>query len=114
MVFRLEDYPQHNAAMHCTNEEEAQVFTKYLHEHGRRWKNGTLYTDDVWVSPFSYYLFNRGLRGTGSGLEIVLEFSDFQWEGWSTAGGDDGEWDEGSDENDALSSFLRGFTEGAS
>ena len=83
MKFNLDNY-KGRYAMHCKTEEEAKGFCKYLHEHGRKWRSGSSYSDKIcWTTckHHTVYLFNEGTWETIDRCRkedyTILEWSDF-------------------------------------
>ena len=71
--------------MHATTESQAKIFSKYLHEQGKKWIDKQEYIDNNdFIGPAHVYAFNRGQRCTyeyarDNSFEI-LEFPDFEWD----------------------------------
>lgn len=89
MKFDIKDYPG-KYLMHCASKQEGDMFTKYLHECGRKWIGGRSYLNNsCWNSVHggTTYRFNYGtccdLDWYKTGPEYsdyeFLEFSDFEW-----------------------------------
>lgn len=83
MKFNIEDY-KGNFVMHCKTEEEAKDFCRYLDSLGRKWSDGTKYTELTFWCVYkdnTCYDFNNGKYYLLSSYEskgyIVLEWSDF-------------------------------------
>ena len=83
MKFNIEDY-KGNYAMHCKTKEEVKDFCRYLYSLGRKWCDGTKYTEDnMWYvyKDNTCYVFNYGTYSSLSFSELsgytVLEWSDF-------------------------------------
>ena len=86
MRFNIENY-KGKYVMHCKTEEEAKIFSKYLHSIGRRWANGDSYEDKnynriyVFYDTKTCYDFNAGYYGSKSYYEkkgyTILEMEDF-------------------------------------
>ena len=83
--FDINDYPG-MYVMHCKTQEQAEIFTMYLHKNNRTWWTGRPYTKDTnWESykyktcynfnenGFSQYNFYKNKGYT------ILEFKDFDW-----------------------------------
>ena len=99
-IFDLEKYRKTGSVdyvMHCSTPLEAACFTSYLCQHYRSWASGDSYAAD---NKFKYYesrtcyAFNRGQYSPIEYYQnknqppygdyctyIILEFSDFDWEG---------------------------------
>lgn len=82
--FDLEKYADKNICMHCPEEWQAELFCKFLHDAGKRWRNYDSYIDDnMWHSnqKFTVYYFNEGQYGdlyhAKEYRHKVLEISDF-------------------------------------
>lgn len=82
-MFDINRY-QGNYAMHCATEEEAKDFCKYLHEHGRTWRNGTIYIGNTYWFRYeadTAYSFNQCEFATANYYKkmgyTILEWSDF-------------------------------------
>lgn len=83
--FYIENYSG-DYVMHCSTEESAEIFTKYLHGLNRRWCNGDSYEIDTSYLRYmsnTCYNFNGGMYGdiyTYRDLGYtILEFEDFDW-----------------------------------
>lgn len=83
--FYIENYSG-NYVMHCSTEESAEIFTKYLHSLNRRWCNGESYEKDTSYLNYTNktcYNFNDGMFGDiYSYIDMdytILEFEDFDW-----------------------------------
>lgn len=87
MKFNINDFPGINDVMYCQTEEEAYVFTQYLHSLGRKWRGGRSYEEIQHVSS-SYppggvsYVFNQNIHGGGKIRThgSFLCFEDFEWD----------------------------------
>lgn len=85
--FRLEDYICGKYAMHCDTEEKAAVFCRFLHEQGKKWRDGGLLINETYWEIFLedtvYFLDNFCYQDVdfakNAGYQI-LEFDDFNWE----------------------------------
>ena len=88
MKFDIQDHPG-DVAMCCETEDEAIIFTQYLHSVGRTWASGRSYLDRPMSSGFTKdfqgvgYSFNYGCHGsidsyTEAGY-VLLWFKDFDW-----------------------------------
>lgn len=88
MKFNINDFPGIDDAMYCQTEEEAYVFTQYLHSLGRKWRGGTSYEiiqriDTNYPSNGVSYFFNQNAHGEGKYNflgGITLCFEDFEWD----------------------------------
>lgn len=74
-------------AMHCETEEEARIFLKYLHSQGRKWVDNVNYMTRMSYETYgseTCYFFNEGTYGGRDRMdisnEILLSFSDYDWE----------------------------------
>ena len=96
-VFKLESYEMESFilsddkdtvfCMHCDNEEEGYKFLSFLHNHNRKWCDGTPYTyhDYSCGSSNNVYYFNEGKYGRFDTAKRnkkvkILEFNDFNWD----------------------------------
>lgn len=77
-------------AMHCDTEEEARIFLKYLHSQGRKWIDNVSYMTRMSYETYgseTCYFFNEGTYGGRDRIdisnEILLSFSDFEWDWYS-------------------------------
>lgn len=84
MKFDINDY-KGKYVMHCKTEDEAKEFCEYLHSVGRKWQNGTSYTDLTnWDEETETicYNFNHGLQASKGFYRrhnyTILEWSDFK------------------------------------
>ena len=76
-------------AMHCSKLEQAEIFAQYLDKYGYSWCTGEAYThNDRWTA-FNQDTCYNFVQGTYDNLEYfisngfeILEFSDFNWEGF--------------------------------
>lgn len=84
MKFNLNDY-KGKYAMHCKTKEEAEGFCRFLHQNGRKWRNGYSYLEEDYWNDYErdpVYCFNEGsycnIKYTKwiQGYKI-LEWSDF-------------------------------------
>lgn len=106
MKFNIKDYPG-KYVMHCSTEDEANEFLKYLNSAGYRWCDGVKYTPEH--NQFSSYFentayeFNNGMFAYVDWFAThnytVLEFTDFEWDGFPN-------WEEPSEEE--LLKFIGG------
>lgn len=85
--FDIDLYTSKRHCMHCSSEEDAITFLRYLHSIGRTWITGESYEKrDNLYSEYgdkTCYYFNTGRYGSvngGTGDQIVLEFSEFDWD----------------------------------
>ena len=85
--FNIADYPG-KYVMHCKTEEEANVFCKYLHGIGAKWKSGNSLLDNTYFRIYkadTYYSFESksyvtyGRIGWQPRNYTILEFEDFDW-----------------------------------
>ena len=85
--FNLDDYTQEDVVMHCPDEDSADIFTEYLHEHGRKWNNGDTYLNNAHYETMTdrtCYAFNTGMYSRRKYYEennyLILNFYDFEWD----------------------------------
>ena len=79
--FDIDDYLG-NYVMHCSTEDEANVFLKYLNSVGRRWRNGASYLAFKVCKENIVYYFNNGTFGNYDSVSceyVILEFDAFDW-----------------------------------
>lgn len=84
MKFNLNDY-KGNYVMHCKTKEEAESFCRFLHQNGRKWRDGSSYLkDNKWdfYKANTIYYFNKGTYCDVEYTKLVqgykiLEWSDF-------------------------------------
>ena len=84
MKFNLNDY-KGNYVMHCKTKEEAESFCRFLHQNGRKWRDGSSYLkDNKWdfYKANTIYYFNKGTYCDVEDAKLVqgykiLEWSDF-------------------------------------
>ncbi len=106
MRFRLEDYTEPHTVMHCMTKDEAVCFTRFLHEHDRRWISGKSYDKVVHFDKGekTAYNFNMGVFDSVDFYSRhdyqILKFSDFDWPGFN---------DRDVVYDDSLDSFISGF-----
>lgn len=87
--FDINDY-KGDYVMHCTTEEQAKTFCKYLHSVGRKWASGLSYLEKTYwndTKKDTCYNFNNDMYNhinTYKGNSIILEFGDFYWPGLFT------------------------------
>ena len=85
MKFDINNYPG-KYVMHCKTEEEAQIFTSYLHRIGKTWVTGSSYTDQLGFAygEDSCYNFNKGTHANINTYKdasyTILEFENFDWD----------------------------------
>ena len=84
--FKLEKYAGKKYVMRCKTEEEAKVFCRFLHEHGKRWNSGRSYAEETgwrYRRESTCYVFNAGLRGNIEHYRksnyTILNFDDYDW-----------------------------------
>lgn len=93
-IFKFEDYPEKDVAMHCKTEKEANYFCSFLHHAGRKWQSDASYLEYTFFDNYkedTVYRFNIGTyRNVESATEDgvgILEFSDFEWPGFKSTEG---------------------------
>lgn len=106
MKFDFRDYTEDNVAMYCETDEEVLEFSKILDEDGRRWADGSRYTDLLYDAPL-YFTFNNDTLFFTKKDDVlneqfrVLYFSDFAYDD------DDNQYPEDSrDINDCINFLL--------
>ena len=80
--FPIQTFTDYNIGMLCATEEEAVAFLSFLDSVGRRWSDGSRYTENFrWKGEDTVYFFNKGTYGTLSWAILnsreVLYLSDF-------------------------------------
>ena len=108
MKFDLNAY-RGKYAIHCETQEQAECFLSVLEKDGRTWCNGMAYLPDnsCWntYKNATCYSFNDGTYSdyhyfkNEDSRYTVLEFEDFEWEGFHTP-----EYD-----TSVIDDFLMGF-----
>ena len=86
MKFKLEKYASGKCVMRCKTKEEAKIFCRFLHEHGKRWHNGGSYAEEMgwkYYRENTCYNFNDGYRCCTEYYRennyTILNFDDFDW-----------------------------------
>lgn len=90
MIFNINNYNDHHV-MHCATQEEADYFTKHLHDMGKKWCSGASYIHNTKFGIVSAicYRFTVGEYSRREYYEsslygyTILEFSDFEWDGYN-------------------------------
>lgn len=89
MKFNIENYDDGSYVMHCKTEEEANIFCKYLHSLGKRWSNGSSYLNENYYKVFHSETCYDFEYDCYDNIEYfiesectILEFSDFEWDGF--------------------------------
>lgn len=85
--FRLEDYIYVKYAMHCDTEEKAEIFCRFLHEHGKEWISGEPFIHNTswkeWRENTVYFLDDFSYENVEYAKQNnykILEFDSFDWE----------------------------------
>ena len=83
MKFNINDY-KGKYVMHCKTKDEAKNFCAYLDSVGKRWRNGSRYTDNTCYKHYeedTVYGFNEGMfddiRCSKADGYTILEWEDF-------------------------------------
>ena len=65
-IFELENYTDKNYVMICSNDEQSEVFAKFLDKNGKKWRDGHTYTTyQCWRSnnnSGTCFIFNLGMQ----------------------------------------------------
>lgn len=107
MRFDIQDYPG-NVAMCCETEDEAIIFTQYLHSVGRTWCSGASYLTRPFPSEY-----HRVFRGIGYNFNLGYHDSIdyYEEEGYTLLWFKDFDWEEDDEEIDSqeLTDFLLSY-----